>query len=94
MNTRTSFDRDQVGLLELLASNGVRAILRNVLGDEPALVDVTRLGRDDGFLGRLAGDCAEEHGRLTSTLNETRRVATSSRQVDPKTEFMPNLDAS
>lgn len=57
---RTSFHRDEVSLLQLVSGNRVRAILRDVLEDEPALVDVTRLGRDNRVLRRLARDRAEE----------------------------------
>ena len=39
----TGFDGDQVGLLQLLSSNGVRAVLVDVLEDESPLVDMARL---------------------------------------------------
>jgi hypothetical protein len=57
----TSLELYEVGLLELVAGDGVCAVFGDVFCDEPALVDMARLDGDDGVLGGLARDCAEDH---------------------------------
>ena len=39
--TRTGFDRNEVGLLQLLASNGVCTVLGDVFDDKATLIDVS-----------------------------------------------------
>lgn len=60
----TGFEGNQIRFLQLFPSCWFCPIFQNVLQDEASLVDLTRFGRDDRFLGRLSGDCAKVHFSL------------------------------
>lgn len=57
---RTGFDSNEIGLLQLVARNWVSAILRNILQDQPPLIDMARLLGDNRVLRRFARDRAKE----------------------------------
>jgi len=61
VDTRTSFNGDEVVLLQLFARQWVSAILRDVFLYETTLVNVSRLRRHDWVLRRLARNPAEKH---------------------------------
>lgn len=62
----TGFDDHQVGLLELVASYWVCAILGDVFEDEATLIDFPRLHGDNWLLRGFARECTEEHGGISA----------------------------
>ena len=61
VDTRTSFNGDEVVLLQLFARQWVSTVLCDVFLYETTLVNVSRLRRHDRVLRRLARDSAEKH---------------------------------
>jgi hypothetical protein len=51
---RTGFHRNEVRLLQLLASNRICAIVGDIFEDQSAFINMSRLGRHDRVLRRLS----------------------------------------
>jgi len=61
MNTRTGFNGDEVVLFQLFARQRVGTILGDVFLYEATFINVSRLGRHDWVLRRLARNSTEKH---------------------------------
>lgn len=77
----TSLYLDEILLGELLASDGVLAVLLDIFADQSAFEDETRLDGDCGHLRRIAGDYREE---MDDNRSASVRGLVGSRPLGPR----------